>query len=118
MPIKPVTYYEAWCDAPAHSGEKVEMGDYSAFSDAQQTADEIGYSEGLVTADGRVYCTWECIPPTVCPDTDDNVHAFVDGECVCGAEPSVENGGLVAGGSAPPGVDSSALFGPELQEDK
>lgn len=85
MGIKPRTYYEAFCDAPEHADiYPIEFGEYTAFRDADQVETEIQDRDGVVTADGRVFCSWECKPDDVCTGYDDNVHRVVDGECACG----------------------------------
>ena len=87
MTIKEVTYYEAWCEGDAlNVAHQIQMGEYTAFVDHGQTADEVTNGDGLVCADGRVFC-YEHVPKEVCPDTSDNVHVFDDeGVCECGYE--------------------------------
>lgn len=86
MPIKAVTYYEAWCEA----GEQLELGEFTAYADKDSTSECVTDGDGVVLADGRVYCHMHK-PAEVCPDTDDNKHSMSDGECsACGHELPVE----------------------------
>lgn len=88
MPIKAVTYYEAWCEV---GPERIELGDYTAMADEGHVIDMVNDYDGVVCADGRVYCE-QHVPDDVCRGTDDNVHKLdEDGTCTeCPWEPKVE----------------------------
>lgn len=75
--IKPVTYYEAWCE----HGERLELGDYTAMADSSHVVDILSdYDDYAVCADGRVYCSTHK-PESVCPGTDNNEHVIKEGAC-------------------------------------
>lgn len=84
MTIRAVTYYEAWCDCGC--GMRLDLGEFTAMADEDDAAESVRDSEGVVCADGRVFC-YSHTPPDLCREHDNGVHVFdEDGDCDCGAE--------------------------------
>lgn len=96
--IRPVTYYEAWCTGDSGGEHRIDLDENTvAYARRGHVEEAVNQSDGVVLADGRVFCV-DHIPADVCPDSIDNRHEREpdddDMSCMhCGAEPVAAGAG-------------------------